>query len=256
VCLICMILYLLNTHAGWALVLLIGLSVIFPVPRWVAPAVLGLGVLAVLFWSGSKAGWLLVLLFGLIALFKLNPFKVTTRFKVLLITILFIAGLTGFFVRYGGFFKKGATSVSARFDYWRAAVEITKAHALFGTGPGTFQIPYQKIKRPESEMSRLVHNDYLQQASDSGAPGFLIYTSFILAALVLSGRWLAAESAPEKFLLWLGVTGWAAQCLVEFSLQIPALGWPALALIGYLLAQAGGMDSTKQQPAASVRPAE
>ncbi len=37
-------------------------------------------------------------------------------------------------------------------------------------------------------------------------------------------------------MIWLGLLGWAAQCLVEFSLQIPALAWPAFALLGYLCA--------------------
>src|SRR4029077_17807973 len=90
-----------------------------------------------------------------------------------------------FFVRYASFFKKGATSVSARFDYWRAAVQTVKARPLFGTGPGTFAIPYLQIKRPESEPTRMVHNDCLEQASDSGLPGFFAYSVFIIAALIL-----------------------------------------------------------------------
>src|SRR5262245_59331856 len=158
--------------------------------------------------------------------------------RILLITLLLLAGLTGFFVRYSAFFKKGATSVSARFDYWRAAIQVTKSHPLFGTGPGTFQIPYEQIKRPDAEMSRLVHNDYLQQASHSGLPGFLLYTTFIVSALTLGLRSVLTSSplSPRPplsphFAIWLGLFGWAAQCLVEFSLQMPALAWPAFTLL-------------------------
>jgi hypothetical protein len=36
-------------------------------------------------------------------------------------------------------------------------------------------IPYRQLKAPEAEMTRLAHNDYLQQGSDSGGPGMLLY---------------------------------------------------------------------------------
>lgn len=140
-----------------------------------------LGGLACLFWSGSKGGWLLTLLLGLLWLLRL-PFSPTVK-RNLVIAVLGL-GLASFFMRYAGFFQKGATSVSARFDYWDAALRTTIAHPLFGTGPGTFSIAYQKVKRPESEMSRLVHNDYLEQASDSGIPGLLLYSGLIIGAVI------------------------------------------------------------------------
>ncbi len=108
------------------------------------------------------------------------------RLKIALVTGVLLVGLAGFFWKYSAFFQKGATSVSARFDYWRAAAQTAKDKPVFGTGPGTFAIAYQKIKRPESEMSRLVHNDYLEQASDSGVVGFLAYALFIVGALAWS----------------------------------------------------------------------
>ena len=150
----------------------------------------------------------------------------------------------------------------ARFDYWRAAAQTTKATPVFGTGPGTFQIAYQKVKRPESEPSRLAHNDYLEQASDSGLPGFILYAVFIVGGLAktrnpkseirrkpearspklspslqASATPLVRDSGQDwpAFWVWLGVLGWALQGLVEFGLYIPALAWPAFALMGWLL---------------------
>jgi O-antigen ligase len=168
------------------------------------------------------------------------------------VAILIVGGIAGFVVRYAGFFHRGATSVSARFDYWRAAGQTVLEHPLVGTGPGTFAIPYQKIKRPESEMSRLVHNDYLEQASDSGLVGFVTYAAFILGALLLGfpRPWAlpappGADSlsqnppptAPDWITccLWLGALGWALQSLLEFGLYIPALAWPAFTFMGLLL---------------------
>jgi len=175
-------------------------------------------------------------------------------------------GLAAFFWKYSGFFKKGATSVSARFDYWQAALQTALAHPFGGTGPGTFSIAYQQIKKPDSEMARLAHNDYLQQASDSGVPGFLLYSLFIGASVTIATRRFrdppAPDSAPEAgprnklpssrkqaseevwgdardllLAIWLGVLGWALQSIVEFGLYIPALAWPAFTCFGLLLSQ-------------------
>jgi O-antigen ligase len=207
--------------------------------RWFLMGLVGAAGLACLYWSGSKGGWLLMLVLGLLALLRL-PFA--RQFKIAAVMLVLLAGLAGFFWKYSGFFQKGATSVSARFDYWHAAVQTAKDKPVFGTGPGTFSIAYQKVKRPESEMSRLVHNDYLEQASDSGVGGMLAYALFIVAGVAWSfpkrGRALAAGCDDwQTFSVWLGVLGWSLQSLVEFGLYIPALAWPAFAFLGWLLGQ-------------------
>ena len=145
--------------------------------------VIGIAALACLYWSGSKGGWLIMLLLGLLFLLQL---RFNRRYKMAVVALALILGLSGFVWKNAGFFRKGAPSVSARFDYWHAAVLTAIAHPLFGTGPGTFSIPYRQLRRPEAEPSKLVHNDYLEQASDSGWPGFLAYTAFIVAALAWS----------------------------------------------------------------------
>jgi hypothetical protein len=243
--------------------------------RMLLGAIFGIAGFGCMYWSGSKAGWLLMMLMGLVTLLHL-PFG--KRYQVALLTVVIVFGTTGFFWKYSGYFNKGATSVSARTDYWRAALQTTRERPVFGTGPGTFEIAYQRVKRPESEPSRLTHNDYLEQASDSGLPGFFLYTVFILGALFCGSpyakdRKLGIQSpgsgvqnrvkgtkkpSPEPpgigqhtedfcawgqnwtaFGLWLGVLGWAVQGLVEFGLYIPALAWPAFALLGWLLGRKG-----------------
>jgi hypothetical protein len=197
--------------------------------------------LGCLLWSGSKGGWLLMLLLGWIALLRVETPK---SVKYALVAAVLVAGLSGFLWRYAGFFEKGATSVSARLDYWEAAVKTAMAHPVTGTGPGTFMIPYRKIKRPESEMTRMVHNDYLEQASDSGWVGFLLYLAFILGSVVGTGRLVWGKgggAAPSRggsdwttYTVWLGVLGWSLQGLSEFSLYVPALAWPAFTFLGLL----------------------
>jgi putative inorganic carbon (HCO3(-)) transporter len=232
-----------NALAGVVLLLLPAtLVVIWQSKRWLTAAarafligVVGLAALACLYWSGSKGGWLLMLVIGMAALLRL---KFSTRLKVVLVGVVLMAGLGGFALKYAGFFQRGATSVSARFDYWNAALRTTAANPLFGTGPGTFAIPYKQIKRPESEMARLTHNDYLQQASDSGLVGFAFYVVFIVGALFFgkpsSGD---AESDQDllRFSIWLGLLGWSLQSLLEFGLYIPALAWYGFACLGLLV---------------------
>jgi O-antigen ligase len=157
--------------------------------------------------------------------------------------------------------------VGARFDYWEAAVRTVIANPLFGTGPGTFYIPYRQIKRPESEPAKLVHNDYLEQASDSGLPGFLAYAAFIVGILAWTAPRTRQRPAPspsasklaaipfpstdwEAFLVWLGLLGWALQGLMEFGLYIPALAWPAFSLMGWLLGSklSAGCDEIPSRP--------
>jgi hypothetical protein len=202
-------------------------------PRMVRLVVAGLfGYLgfACLYWTGSKGGWLVALVVAAVLFLHLEFPK---KLKVTLISAGLVLGILAFFLRFSAYFEKGATSVGARFSYWRAAAQTTAAHPLLGTGPGTFSIPYKQLKAPEAEMAKLTHNDYLEQASDSGIPGSLAFTGFIL--ITLCGRYRhSLKSGWPAFLIWLGLLGWALQAAIEFGLYIPALAWPMFLLSGLL----------------------
>src|ERR1051326_1904670 len=183
-----------------------------------------------------------MLLLGLLIVLK---FKLSKSLKISLLCLILVAGIAGFLWKYSGFFQKGATSVVARFDYWRAAVHTFAHHPLLGTGPGTFGRAYEQIKRPESEMAWLAHNDYLEQASDSGLIGFLTFSALVVGGLIWSfgGRiengartaMSASAWASYQFPIWLGLLGWACQSFMEFGLYIPALRWPAFTFLGWSL---------------------
>ena len=149
--------------------------------------------------------------------------------KVLLITALLMIGVTGFFIRYAKFFQKGATSVVARTDYWRAAATIFSERPMFGSGPGTFSILYQKIRAPGAEMAKLCHNDYLEQASDSGLIGFLAFFCLVLLTLINLYRY---RNSIFDFSLWLGLLVLSLHSLMEFHFYIPALAWPFFLFLG------------------------
>ena len=185
---------------------------------------------ACLAWSGSKSAWLIAVAIGVVAIW-LRPWSVKLKVSITLgVTVL---GLTAFGLRYAGYFQKGAQSVESRFDYWRAAWAVSKAEPVLGTGPGTFQIPYQRMKAPESEMARLAHNDYLEQASDSGWPGFVLFIAWIGAT-----GWALVRSVSPHPIHQAALLGWLAiqiQGLSEFNLYIPGIAWIACLLAGWLL---------------------
>ncbi len=191
------------------------------------------GAIGCLFWSGSKSGWLLALLLAYLSLLRIS---FSPRLKSGLVIGLLMVGLSGFAIKYAGFFQRGATSVTARFDYWQAAVKITERHPLLGTGPGTFFIPYQKIKKTGAEMARLTHNDYLEQASDSGLVGFLSFTIFVFGSLIICRPRRGLEQ-PILFSIWLGLIGVSLHSLVEFNLYIPAIAWPTFLFFGWIWRQ-------------------
>jgi hypothetical protein len=211
------------------------------VARGVLVGLLAYAGLACLYWSGSKSGWLIALALGLVALLR-SP--LTRLVKLGVVGVVLAVGLAGFFVKFSGYFDRGATSVSARFDYWRAAWEITKSHPILGSGPGTFSVAYsayRKIKAPGAEMTRLVHNNYLEQASDSGVLGFFAFAAFVFGSLAVLYRKLNMDLI--RFGVLVGVLGWVAQGFVEFGLYIPAIAWPAFLFLGWLLGSGIEIDN-------------
>jgi O-antigen ligase len=218
---------LLVLPMGLALTLSLSMRTIY---KYTMVVLLGFAGLTCLYWSGSKAGWLIALLMAVIAWLRFKPKRLL---NYILVVGLLLIGLAGFFVKYAGYFEKGATSVGARLDYWKIAVKISASHPVLGSGPGTFMVLYRYLKPPEAEMARLVHNDYLEQACDSGLFGFVLYGLLMIGSLVLIYRRLNPRELLE-FGVWLGIAALAGQSLVEFGLYVPALAWPSFLLLGWL----------------------
>jgi O-antigen ligase len=194
------------------------------------------GALLCLYWSGSKGGWLLALLLTCVVL--LNQ-RLPALLKWGLIGLLLVGGSLGLYLKNRAYVERGATSVVARFDYWRAVGQTVAAKPLFGSGPGTFGVAYAAVKKPGSEMARLAHNDYLQQASDSGLLGCLLYAGFVSSVLWAGFVSFRAERTPVYFGAWLGLLVWALQGLGEFTLYVPGVAWPAFAFLGWQLGTSG-----------------
>lgn len=189
---------------------------------------------AAFYWSGSKLGWLIGIAIAGLFLLRLDWPK---KIKLAMVALVLVGGLGIFAVRFHNYFSAGATSVGARFDYWRAAIQTTAAKPVFGSGPGTFQRPYAQLKSPEAEMARLTHNDYLEQFSDSGVFGGLAYATWIILALTAAGKKIWRGGNVISIAILAGLLGWFAQGFGEFGLFIPALAWTAFTLLGCAIGQ-------------------
>lgn len=229
-----------NALAGLILLLLpVSLALAFGATKNLRPPIrfaaitltIFLGV-AAFFWTGSKLGWLVGLGLGGLCLLRLDWPK---KLKLAAVALVLVVGLGIFTVRFHNYFAAGATSVGARFDYWRAAAQTTMAKPMLGTGPGTFQRPYAQLKSPDSEMARLTHNDFLEQFSDSGIVGGLAYAGWIILALSIAGKTSSRRGNVVRFAIFIGVLAWFAQGFGEFGLYIPAPAWVAFTLLGCLI---------------------
>jgi O-antigen ligase len=180
---------------------------------------------------------------GGVAILKGNGSR---RLKYGLAAAVLVLGTAVFAWRFHSYLAAGASSAGARLDYWSAAVQTARDHPWLGTGPGTFQRPYERLKSPSAEMARLVHNDYLEQFSDSGFPGGFGYAAWVLAALAFVGRrwWRSGDHLAVS--IYLGLLGWFVQGLGEFSLYVPALAWTAFALLGCLVGAPNPIDIPKR----------
>jgi hypothetical protein len=203
------------------------------------------GTVGCMIWSGSKGGWLLTLGIGVLLLWRM---PVPKRLKTCVVACLIVSGGIGFIAKYHGFFRRGATSVVARFEYWKAAANNALAHPGLGSGPGSFAKVYERVRPPEAEMARLAHNDYLQQFSDTGFVGGVLFLG--LAGWVIwraRGKWVSQSWLV--FGVAVGLAAFAMQSVLEFGFYVPATSWCWFAMAGWLVAQDGlGVDN-KRLPA-------
>ncbi len=116
-----------------ALTLAFGAKKLRPAIRVSAIAVTVLLGGAGFFWTGSKLGWLVAMALGGLCLFRL---KWPVKLKMAALAVVVVAGLGIFAIRFHHYFAAGATSVGARFDYWRAALQDDRNASVDRHRPG------------------------------------------------------------------------------------------------------------------------
>ncbi len=191
-----------------------------------------MGMLYCLWKSGSKgayAAFIATLGLGIVTGFK--------RWKWIFMacSLLLLAAGGVFAVGYGRpALEMGKSTLEARIDYWKAALQIGWDHPLLGTGPGTFGKLYTKYKTKDAENTRLAHNTYLQMWSDSGCVGLLTFLAFLPGTLIRVARAHCHKKTVVVRSVWCAGVAFALHSLVDFDFYMVGNVWPLFVLLGYL----------------------
>ncbi len=112
-----------------------------------------------------------------------------------------------------------------RLIYFSAAWEMIKDHPVFGSGFESFRLVYPGY-RPMvdasygmNSMPTMVHNDFLQIATDNGLPAFFLFLALVLISLLVIIKAAKDKSDASGFLIATvaAIAGFLTQGLV---------GWP------------------------------
>ncbi len=145
------------------------------------------------------------------------------------------------------FFKVG----SGRYDFWRVSVDAVKAHPLGGLGQDNFA-DYYITRRRTGEEPRWTHSLEFRLLAHTGIVGFVLFTVFLVAALIAAAKAVRRRRSP---LLAVAAAGgliplipWLVHGSVDWFWEVPALSGPAFAFLG----MAAGLSRQRDEAAAAA----
>ena len=129
---------------------------------------------------------------------------------------------------------------SARYEYWRVALDALGGHPLRGIGSGGFRVEWLQ-ERPTRDSVLEVHSLPLEMATELGLPGLIGFLMLLGGVGVAAARALswAPALAPGACA---GATVWFLHAAIDWDWQIPAVTLPALVMGGALIALGDGAD--------------
>ena len=80
-------------------------------------------------------------------------------------------------------FDTKVTSNKLRIEYFKAGLKIIRDYPIFGTGPNTVHVIFQRSKYGLSEEARdnvHLHNNFIQIAAERGIPTMLVWLIFLI----------------------------------------------------------------------------
>ena len=119
-------------------------------------------------------------------------------------------------------------NVANRVAAWQFATELTIANPLLGVGPGNFGHYYERYwqAHPDAHQLRVVHNSYLEIASEIGIPALVAFLAFYLTVFHRTGEALQRTTANATLLVALRVSMVIAAVAALFvSEQLAAPFW-------------------------------
>jgi len=100
-------------------------------------------------------------------------------------------------------------SASARINFWKNVVKISKKNPVLGIGLGNYQvesIPYERLTANDSNLSLHTHNDFLEITAETGILNGIVYFSlFVFILIVNLKRVLKSEDKMVKTIAILSI---------------------------------------------------
>lgn len=122
-----------------------------------------------------------------------------------------------------------------RYEVWRVAVHEIREHPLTGIGSENFAVEYLRERRVVIEEPRYPHSLELGVQLQTGLVGSALFCLFLGSAVWGAARSLARGRPFERAVAGAALTTfafWAFYGSVDWFWEMPALGAPALALLG------------------------
>ncbi len=143
----------------------------------------------------------------------------------------------------------GFSAATQRPEIWRVALLDAREHPLLGEGGGGFLYSYLRERRRHSPRSvRDAHSVELENLSEFGVPGLLLFTGAIGAAGLgaMRTRRLGPEPALLSIVALTAGAYWLTHASFDWFWPYPAVTAPVLALLGS--ACAPGLRSAGEAP--------
>ena len=223
-------------------------------------------LLAALLLAGSRGG-LLATLVGLVAVVLTVGGGGAKRLVVVVVLLLglgsFVAMQSGTLLeqRLGRVGNETDGLSDSRLALYELTLEGIALRPLAGSGLGSFPAIYLEMRDADSGIEALnqvrVHNSYLEIALEAGVPAALLLFGTLGTILLLQLRSLSRPGVERRFpgIAVAATLLLAVHSLIDFPVQMPAIGVTFAALAGLGLAQSFPHRQPPKQPeAATERP--
>jgi hypothetical protein len=139
--------------------------------------------------------------------------------------------------RAGVAFNAGELSSNGRWQFWGEAIDAFESNPFGGVGAGGFE-DWWAGHTTVAIFARNPHSLPLQQASELGVPGLLLFCGFLAALAIAAVRRLRAGLTGDVGLLLAVVVTGAVGAAVDWTWEIPAVFGPVVVCAALLLASA------------------
>jgi O-antigen ligase/polysaccharide polymerase Wzy-like membrane protein len=139
--------------------------------------------------------------------------------------------------RAGVAFNAADLSSNGRWQFWGEAIDAFESNPFGGVGAGGFEDWWAR-HAPVAIFVRNPHSLPLQQASELGVPGLLLFCGFLAALGIAAVRRLRAGLTGDVGVLLAVVAAGAIGAAVDWTWEIPAVFGPVVVCAALLLASA------------------